>query len=178
MPSPSTKSSSSIQPLKATDTPAASGSWEYNGFSLSWETSDPYSVTLNSQCGDNYGGYTLQSTSNPQCTIAEAPLKTEARLDLASQIQMGSSGPVSIILTIQLSPDIVLRTNIGGWNVNRSPDHPDSISSWWPMQASSSNDYGSTGQGNGLPVASGGGSASSGGVSGGGVSSVSSYDVP
>jgi hypothetical protein len=169
--------SSSIQPLEPADTPLASGSWQYNGFCLAWETSDPYSVTLTTQCGDSSGSYTLKSSGTSSCIIAEAPLKSEARLDLASQIQMGSSGPVSIILSIQLSPDIILRTNIGGWTVNRSPDHPDSISPWWPMQASSGNG-GPTGQGNGLPVASGDGSASSGGVSGGGVSSASNYNIP
>lgn len=132
-PQPPSSSSRTESTSPPQDASSVSGSWEYNGATVSWETSDPYSVTLTVQGATDTVTLTR---SAPQAPLSGMPLKTEARLDFSSLTQAGMSGTASIILLIQLAPDILFRTSIGGWFIDKSPDQPDTLSPWWAAPTS------------------------------------------
>jgi hypothetical protein len=119
----SSEQPTSPPPSKAQSSePTVSGTWQYNGVTLRWETSDPYSVTVSVQGAPPQ---TLTRTS-PRAALQGAPVRMEAMLQFSQPPQQRGV----LVLAFQLSPDIVFRVSLGGWSI--STTQPPMLSPWWP----------------------------------------------
>lgn len=119
--------SSSMQPTPPSppeaqpSEPTVSGTWQYNGVTLRWETSDPYSVTVSVQGAPPQ---TLTRTS-PRASLSGTPVRMEAMLQFSSPLQRGL-----LVLSFQLSPNAIFKVPLGGWIISTA--QPAMLSPWWP----------------------------------------------